>query len=245
MKKIKLYTAVSAFLVCALASCGNEPPLSESKTVDLVIKMHETDALMFVTGYSDATLRSDSISYYNYIFKEAGVTKQEFLETIDWYTQHPERYKTLYQKVVEKMTKDDNETRKKNDQNRQKAKNDLWDLPSFYSMPTDGITNPIAYEYPTDVHGVYTISADFTYYADDGTVDPRLCIIADYHDGTNEYILTRGFKKDGIKRTYTAKIKTNEKKDLKAIRGWVCDQGDATKSKHVDVSNIQLLYTKE
>ena len=87
-----------ASIVLALTSCGNEPPISESKAVELIIKMHEADAIMFVTGYNDATLKGDSASYYNYIFKETGVTKAEFLETIDWYTQHPERYKVLYER---------------------------------------------------------------------------------------------------------------------------------------------------
>lgn len=224
---------------------SNEPPISESKAVEMIIKMHEADAIMFVTGFSDNNLRGDSASYYNYIFKEAGISKADFLATIDWYTQHPERYKTLYQKVIKEMNKDDDNRREQEDANRKKAPNDLWNLRSYYNLPIDGITNPIAYEIPVSEHGLYTISADFVYYQDDGTEDPRLCIIADYMDGTNEFIQTRGFKKDGKKQKFSAMVKTNPAKELKAIRGWVCDQGDNTKSKHIDVSNITLLYTKE
>ena len=244
MNKTTIKTLAAAFAL-ALSSCGNEPPISESKAVELIIKMHEADAIMFVTGYSDATLKGDSASYYNYIFKETGVTKAEFLETIDWYTQHPERYKTLYDKVVKIVDKDSDRQRAREEQNRTKAANDLWNQRSYYNLPSDGVTNPIAYEIDASEHGIYTISADFVYYPDDGTVDPRISIIADYMDGTNEYIPTRGFKKDGVKHRFSAMVRTNPAKELKSIRGWVCDQGDATTNKHVDVSDITLLYTKE
>ena len=236
---------IAAAVALALSSCGNEPPISESKAVEVIIKMHEADAIMFVAGYSDANLKGDSASYYNYIFKETGVSKAEFLETIEWYTQHPERYKTLYEKVVKVINVDDEKQRERDEKNRVKADNDLWNQRSYYNLPADGITNPIAFEIPTDEHGIYTVSADFIYYADDGTVDPRISIIADYEDGTNEYNPTRGFVKDGKKHRFSAMIKTNPAKELKQIRGWICDQGDATKSKHVDISDITLLYTKE
>ncbi|MBP5367370.1 MAG: DUF4296 domain-containing protein [Bacteroidales bacterium] len=244
MNKTTIKTIAAAFAL-ALSSCGNEPPISESKAVEVIIKMHEADAIMFVTGYSDATLKGDSASYYNYIFKETGVTKAEFLETIEWYTQHPERYKILYEKVVKVVNVDDDRQRERDEKNRVKADNDLWNERSYWNVPKDGITNPVAYEIPTNEHGIYTISADFIYYEDDGTVDPRLCIIADYDDGTNDFIQTRGFKKDGKKHRFSAMIKTNNAKGLKQIRGWVLDQRDDTKSKHVDVSDITLLYTKE
>ena len=244
MNKTTIKTIATAFAL-ALSSCGNEPPISESKAVEVIIKMHEADAIMFVAGYSDANLKGDSASYYNYIFKETGVSKAEFLETIEWYTQHPERYKTLYEKVVKVVNAEDDRKRENDDQNRQKAENDIWNLRSYYNLPTDGATNPIAYEIPANDHGIYTISADFTFYQDDGTNNPRLTIIADYFDETNEVIMTTGFKKDGIQRHFSAMIKTNPNKDLKQIRGWVLDHSDPTGNKHVDVSNITLLYTKE
>lgn len=244
MNKTTIKTIAAAFAL-ALSSCGNEPPISESKAVEVIIKMHEADAIMFVTGYNDATLKGDSTSYYNYIFKETGVTKAEFLETIEWYTQHPERYKTLYEKVVKVVNAEDEKQRERDDQNRVKAANDIWNLRSYYNLPTDGMTNPIAYEIPTENQGTYTISAEFTFYKDDGTTNPHLTIIADYYDGTNESIMTNGFKKDGEKRRFSAMIKTNPNKELKQIRGWVLDHSEPTNSKHVDVSDITLLYTKE
>lgn len=244
MNKTTIKTIAAAFAL-ALSSCGNEPPISESKAVEVIIKMHEADAIMFVTGYSDATLKGDSASYYNYIFKETGVTKAEFLETIEWYTQHPERYKILYEKVVKVINVDDDRQRERDDQNRVKAENDIWNKRSYYNLPSDGMTNPIAYEIHTEEQGIYTISANFTFHEDDGTNNPHLTIIADYYDGTNDVISTTGMKKDGLKHNFSAMIKTNPSKELKQIRGWVLDHSEPTKSKHVDVSDITLLYTKE
>ncbi|MCQ2973688.1 MAG: DUF4296 domain-containing protein [Bacteroidales bacterium] len=243
MKKFNLYKILLLFVIITLSSCfGNEPPISEKKCIDVIIKIHEADAILAVENLNDKDLKDKDLSYYNYVFKKEKITKEEFLESIEWYTNHPERYKTLYTKVMKKMREADEE---KNQVAVKKAENDIWNLSSEYFLPEDGEKNPIAYEIDEVRQGVYTLSADIKYYKDDLTVNPRMTIIAEYSDGTTEQNMTFGFEKDGEKRNYEVKIKTNENKSLVKLKGWVLDHSDDTKTKHIECKNITLLYTKE
>jgi hypothetical protein len=77
-----------------------------------------------------------------------------------------------------------------------------------------------SYIYPTTIHGSYTISADMTYYIDDGATNISTGIVARYTDATTTYVrIYTNAIKDGVTRRIIATVNTNTGKTLERIYG--------------------------
>ena len=234
-------------LIFCMSCSGPQPDIQIDKFAQIVYQIHRADAIIEIANLDDKNLKNDSLSYYNWLFAKTGITRREFIEEIEWYTQHPDKYKELYEKVMKIIAE---EERKAEEEalaktNAEKDSSDIWTMKKDWHLPLDGATDPIAYEYLVTAAGVYTLSADVIYYSDDKTSNPRMTIIANYEDGTNEQNMFFGIQRDGQKHSMEVKIKTDPNKTLKSISGWVLDHSDGTESKHIDVYGITLKYSLE
>lgn len=239
--KILLAGAAATFLF----ACKDEVKvLSQEKCAEIIFEMHKADAIINIKGWYDRNLNNDSLSYYNYVFKKANISRLEFTQSINYYVDHPKQYKEIYNLVMQKLSEQEKSIGGTKD-NFTKKENDVWNQKRSYNLPLDGSENPIAYKIETDKHGVYTLSAKMCLYSDDGTQNPRMTIIARYTDDTYDENSNNGFRKDGQSREISVQIKTNGSKKLKSIEGWVLDQSNETENKHSDVKNIELLYDKD
>ncbi len=245
-KKLKL-TAIAGLLITA--SCSSpKPEIPMDRFAEIVYETHRADAIIQIAGLNDKKIKNDSLSYYNDLFKKQGITREEFIKTIEWYVNNPEQYKELYKKVmniVAQKEKEEEERIAKLQDTIAKDTNDIWNQRRDWRLPIDGERETIAFEIEDSLHGIYTLSADMIFYSDDKTVNPRITIMANYKDGSSEHQSTFGIKKDGKKYSYEVKIKTDEQKKLTKITGWVLDNSTGTESKHVDVYDISLKYSKE
>ena len=243
--------AVVAILSMSLLNCGKpQPKLTEKKCAEIIYQMHKADAIISLKKLNDTDLKNDSLSYYNYIFKKEGITRQEFIEAINWYIVHPEQYKDLYDKIIKQVeanAKAEEERISATDsiKNNEPKIQNLWNLHPSYRMPDDGETNPVAFEIPATKAGFYILSADIRMFSDDGTKNPRMTLTANYEDGTSESNSNNGFEKDGIMRNISVKIKTDNGKKLKNLSGWLLDHSDGTTKKHIAADNIKLEYQQE
>lgn len=245
--EMKIKIIVFLGLMFCMSCSGPQPDIQIDKFAQIVYQMHRTDAIVEIATLDDKNLQNDSLSYYNGLFAESGITRREFIEEIEWYTQHPDKYKELYEKVMKIIAE---EERKAEEEalaktNAEKDSSDIWTMKKDWHLPLDGATDPIAYEYLVTAAGVYTLSADVIYYSDDKTVNPRMTVIANYEDGTNDQNAFYGIQRDGQKHSMEVKLKTNPDKTLKSISGWVLDHSDGTESKHIDVYGITLKYSLE
>lgn len=233
-----------------LAACSEpEPDIPIKKFAEIIYETHRTDAIIQVAGFNDNRLNNDSLSYYNHIFKKYGISREDFIKTIQWYVDNPEKFQELYteeMKIVAQKEEQYEELKKQmQDSLNAKDTNDIWNLKKDWRLPLDGNTETISFEIPDSLHGTYTLTADMIYYSDDKTVNPRITIMAKYTDDTYDQQSTFGVEKDGQRHSYVVKIKTNEQKQLKMLSGWVLDHSTGTENKHVDVYNIELKYSKE
>lgn len=54
----------------------------------------------------------DSLArYYNEIFAHHNITLEQFRKTMDWYKEHPPQLDTIYGKVLDRLSKDDENIR--------------------------------------------------------------------------------------------------------------------------------------
>ena len=230
-----------------LISCsGQEPSIELKKFASILYQTHKADAILEVAKLEDKTLKNDSLSYYNFLFAQQGITRREFIEEIEWYTYHPDKYQELYDEVMKIVALEEQKAEEERlRQNQEKDSSNIWTMKSDWHLPLDGEKNPIAFEIPVSKPGIYILSADAIFYSDDKTENPRMTIIANYEDDTNESNQFWGIVKDGQKHSMEVKIKTNPDKVLKSLSGWVLDHSDKTVSKHIDVYNITLKYSLE
>lgn len=235
---IPLLTAAMVMMSCQ----ENKPTLAPDKCAEVIFQMHRADAIISARGLNDSYLNDDSLSYYNDVFAKTGVTRKEFMETIEWYVNHPELYKDLYDKVIMKVDQFEEDEKIRFQVAAIKDTNDVWNMKSDWHLPLDGDTNPVSYEIPTEKHGTYTLSFDAKYYEDDGTENPRATLMMVYDDGSMDQNSTWGIEKDGKEHNIKVILTSDKSKKLTKLRGWVLDQSDNTKHKHIDCYNITLKY---
>ncbi len=242
---LKRYATILAAGLMITASCSNtiKPPLPEDKCAELIFEMHRTDALIKQLGYSDNKLGNDSLSYYNSMFARQGVTRKQFQEILDWYVKHPEQYNDLYIKVAKLASKYEQDEKARYEVSEEKDSNDVWDMKPNWNLPLDGDRNPIAFNIPIKSAGVYTLSADITYYSDDGSVDPNTTIIVEYDDGTISENTVFEAIKDGQQRHLNVMVTAEKGKKVKCVRGWVLNHSSNTNHKHIDCYNISIHRT--
>lgn len=242
----KRLATIAAVAALSLASCGQQNPnIPEDKCAEVIFEIHRADAILNVKGLSDSNLGNDSLSYYNYVFAKTGVTRKEFLESIKWYINHPDKYNTLYKKVVKLSNQYEQDERARYEVSSQRESNDIWDMKRNWNLPLDGDKNPISFNIKTSETGMYTLGADITYYPDDQSVEPAITLIAEYDDGSIIRNSVIDIIKDGQQRHVEVMLNTESSKKLVCLRGWVLDHSSDTESKHVDCYNISLKRTKE
>lgn len=230
-----------------LSSCsGPQPSIPMDKFAQIIYQTHRTDAVLEIAGLEDKNLKNDSLSYYNGLFASNGITRKEFIEEIEWYTDHADKYQELYAKVMEIVAQEEQKAEEEAlKKQTEQDPSDIWKEKKDWHLPLNGAANPIPFDLPVTEAGVYTLSAEVIYYPDDGSVNPRMTIIANYEDGTNENNMFLGIQKDGGKHQIEVKIKTDPNKKIKSVSGWVLDHSDGTESKHIDVYGITLKYSRE
>ncbi len=243
MKKTLTAIAIAA---ATMMSCGEPlPEIPEDKCAEIIFQMHRADAILSIKGLNDNALHNDSLSYYNDVFIKEGITRKQFIETIDWYVNHPKQYRDLYDKVIKKVSQFEQDENRRYEVKAERDSNDVWNMRSDWNLPLDGETNPIAFNIDVDSSGTYTLTCDVTYYEDDLSDNPRTTLIAVYTDDTTDENSVYGVVKDGKERQVSVMLKTNPNKKLKQLKGWVLDHSNETIKKHIDCYNIQLKRTDD
>jgi hypothetical protein len=107
------------FLLTAHVACVDhevEIPsdvIGHQQMVDILVDIH------VVEGARSGTLilgDTNSIpDYYARIYLKHGTTEQDFKTSFDWYTQHPEKLKLVYEDVIVALSKLEEEVKAKSD----------------------------------------------------------------------------------------------------------------------------------
>ena len=106
-------------LAFALQSCsreeGSRPEINKDELVDLLFDIHIADGYLAYTG-SRVDRNHDRIEgAYNYVLNKHNITPKQFSNTMKYYSRHTDEYETLYNKVIEKLTKYETENLKSDD----------------------------------------------------------------------------------------------------------------------------------
>ena len=110
---------VATLLALAFTACVDkvvdlpEGYLSKEEMVDIMVDIH------LVEGARSGTLLLGDTNklpdYYARIYEKYGLTEAEFKTNFDWYTQHPQQLKEVYEEVIVELSKLEEEIRVKKD----------------------------------------------------------------------------------------------------------------------------------
>lgn len=246
--KIRYYFALW-LLSFVLYSCKSEPVdvLSQEKMIDILTDIHLTDAVLNEKRIFDKNIKDTLSSYYDYVWVKNDISYQEFKYSLNYYTQHTAVLNVMYDSVISRLIimRDSIRDADEVELNKEGYLMNLWSQKTDWSLPEDGNDNMIQYNITTDKQGVYTLRAKIKQYADDGSVTQKITIAAYYDDETFDANWDYSKGEDGQWYQYEAKLRTNEMKNLNRIAGWVLDHSKLEGIKHLEVKEIELIYSSK
>lgn len=240
MKKIVFLTIILSLAVSCKKHNIISNTISKKKFIEVLTDLHHADGILFATKLSER-MEKEKISMYNYVFKKNDVSREEFYNTLSYYTIHSDKFLKVYEEVIKNLNEKYQVSNKiKEVKKRKYDPNNLWQKDYEYNLPEEGKKNPIAFKIYTEAQGSYNLRADIMVHKDDKSVDLRMTIIATYSDKSTD-LNTIGIPiKDDKFHKYETYIITDKNKKLKEISGWILDHSEGTIIKHIKVKNIKL-----
>ncbi|MCB0560138.1 MAG: DUF4296 domain-containing protein [Lewinellaceae bacterium] len=99
---------IACLLLASLVSCSQKPPalaIDEDKLVEVLIDVHIAEAA--VQSLRGATKDSVINAYYDQIFEIHGLSREEFVTTMEILRTDPKRTEELYSKIMAEMERQD------------------------------------------------------------------------------------------------------------------------------------------
>lgn len=113
MKKYLIAIILITMYSCSWVKNKEENIIEEKQFVDLLIDIHLADAVVSNEGYK---LINDSVKldlYYDYVLKKHNISRNKFKQTVIYYTKKPNEYNKIYEQVLEKLSKQEEEVKTK------------------------------------------------------------------------------------------------------------------------------------
>jgi hypothetical protein len=161
-----------------LFSCGqkeNEKLIPRKKLVPLLIDMHIADALAMNHTINDQFKDLDSSRIYSSVLKKHGYSKEELLNSMDYYSSRPEKITSIYDEVFSELSLKAEEA--KATRNKYHASNTdiIWKSEKpRYIITGKKSQYPPPFEFPLDSAGIYVLNASVKITDEDSSLNPRI-----------------------------------------------------------------------
>ncbi len=255
------------FIMLLLTGCTSHPQgppgkniLNENQLVDLLVDMHYYESVFTITGHSTGYRPAtgiDSVDYYRPVLDMHGIGREEFVESMRYYSYNPPQFEALYNRVVDEINRHHARAQMEQTEHQQPSESprftereviDIWPLEEDWIFPAADTNKMIAFEIPVFTPGVYTFSADIKLDPEDHSVNPAVNIWFWRDDGIESGHRERFGRATIIKDGKSRHISfTSELADPQGvfIRGRVLDMSNTGDSvnRHGEVSNISLTRT--
>jgi hypothetical protein len=120
-KQLVSVVAVLAAVILITVSCtgsGTKYIIPEKKFVGVLVDVHLADGLAVASSNYSASFKLDSASLYGSVFEKHGVTRAMFDSTMLYYSAHPEDFQRMYNKVIARLKKMQEELEKQEQDER-------------------------------------------------------------------------------------------------------------------------------
>lgn len=107
--KKSLYIFTLAMFLLSSCISEPEPPLPPDEMKSILMDIHLAEAYSMMVTDSTHYLREkdkDSLAvFYNDILSHYKLSKDEFIDIVDWYRHHPEQMDSVYANMITEMSK--------------------------------------------------------------------------------------------------------------------------------------------
>lgn len=146
-----------AFAFACLASCQVKRPgevLSDDKMEKVLYDYHLAKALGEQLPYNESYKR---VLYMESVYRKHGITKAQFDTSMVWFSRHPESFRTIYEKVNERLKAQKDQVEDLIALRDNKPKESLpgdsvnvWAWESVYHLTGKPYDNRVSFELPSD-----------------------------------------------------------------------------------------------
>ena len=262
-----LVSAVFILIVSLITACASHPQgpppkgvLKENRLVDLLVDMHYYESVYSITGHISG-FRSehgaDTLDLYQPVLDKHGIGREQFVETMRYYSFNPPQFEALYNRVVDEINRrhtmaqmelyEEPEPYERYADHPDTREN-LWNLAEDWVFPGPDTNKMISFEIPVFEPGTYTFSADIKLDPEDYSKNPAVDIWFFHDDGTGTGHRERFGRvtiiKDGRSRHISVTGVLSDTFNT-SVRGRVLDMSNPEESgeRHAEVHNITLTRT--
>lgn len=105
--RLSLIFIIVLFSACESKDSSKVPDgiIPESKMIPIIVELHIVDATISIKQFNIRTNNKRIEKYYNYVLGKYGYDRVQFNKSVKFYSENPERFDKMYDKVIEKLTK--------------------------------------------------------------------------------------------------------------------------------------------
>jgi hypothetical protein len=235
-------------------SCTNQKHqkiIPRKDLISLMVDLHIADAMALNYIINEQFGGLDSTLLYNAVLEAHGYTKGQFVNTIKYYTQEPEKLIKIYDEVFTILSKQSEETKALYSSYSDAQTKSIWrSKQSRYSIKGDTVHYPVMFDFAVDTVGKFVLDAEIKITPKDKSVNPR--ILAYFYNPKDDIPKNRVYFDDARllkcnnKREYTL-TKECLNPDLTRMRLVIPmhDNADSMFYKEFEMDNLRVSLVKE
>jgi hypothetical protein len=237
-------------MITACSSHKENKIIPQKDLVPLMVDMHIADAMALNYTINEQFGGLDSALLYNTVLNKYGYTKEQFLNTLEYYSGKPEKLTKIYDEVFSILSKRAEEAKAIYDSYSTAQSRNIW-KPKLTKYITKGDTSHYMppFDFAVDTIGEFVLSADVRITTKDLSVNPL--IVAYFYNpqndlpGNRKYFPEVSLLKSAYKREYTVTCECNDPAFSRIrITIPVTDNGDSSFFKEIEITNLRVSLLK-
>jgi hypothetical protein len=241
---MRFFLWVSIIFGLLFSSCNTKENLIIPKNTfkNILIEVHLADGI-YMHNYSKYLFHSDSINFYNDIFKLHGYSKTQFDSTLKWYTNHPKQFEAIYNDVVNELNKLEQQYIRLRNLEEDTSLN-VYKGKKTWIFPKDGVSEKIPFNIRIKDSATYTVYVLAKVFSDDKTPKPRITAYYWTNNGTKEgkrdYFPEATYQKSSRYVLYSTNL-TMPNKKITHLKGYILDfEEKKSFNKHIEIKAIYI-----
>lgn len=248
---MRLHYLILAFVVL-LTSCSNtEERIPKEEFIDLLIDLHVFDAISMDFNIKSQLSELDSLTLHASILEKHNTTKENFENTMKWYTENPDLLAEVYNEVFGTIDKRNEQLNENIGLFNISKSKEIWSDKQFLRILGDTVKYPEPYVIETEGLGTYLFDLKIRMLPQDQSLDPYVKLY--FHKGISDTI-----SEERLLIAYVPILKTNYTRDYQYIHDLQDDSykymkiilpdtpdRESGKNKNLQISRIRIFKKKE
>jgi hypothetical protein len=165
-------------LLIIFNSCADQKQqkiIPRKDLVSLMVDLHIADAMSLNNSINEQFGGLDSALLYNTVLKSHGYTKEQFIYSLNYYAQEPEKLINIYDEVFAALSKQSEETKALYESYSVTQTRNIWKPKlSRYLVKGDTVHYPPMFDFAIDTTGNFIVVAEIKVTPKDESVNPRI-----------------------------------------------------------------------